>query len=136
MAPAAPTALHVSLKVSPKEARLVLDGNPISNPYSGVLAPDGKPHVLKVTAEGYLPKEEIIVLERDLSIDIALEREAVRPPEAKPSGPPPTNKPAVVRERPKEPTALPSTPPTPSEAPPARVHKPKRPIDLDDPYGR
>ncbi|MBI5547550.1 MAG: serine/threonine protein kinase [Deltaproteobacteria bacterium] len=102
--PAAPAALSepptvaVRIRVLPAHARVYLDGIELpSNPFDGVLPRDAKLHELRVGAPGYLGLRRGFQLDRDLSLELALERQLPAPkaevapakPSAAPAKPPP-----------------------------------------------
>lgn len=72
---ASPASMRVTVRATPPEARLFVDGNLLpKNPHQGVLPRDGKAHTLRIEADGFVPATEDFVAERDLEIRIALEK--------------------------------------------------------------
>jgi eukaryotic-like serine/threonine-protein kinase len=73
------TSLEIS--VTPLNARLFLDDRPLgSNPFQGKLARNGANHILRAEAPGYRTREMQITLDKDRSIDFALQSVGVAPP--------------------------------------------------------
>lgn len=70
--PAAVANVSVSISVSPADAKLTLDGNLITNPYTAQLRPDGRQHKLFAEASGFAALERSFNLERDLTVMLAL----------------------------------------------------------------
>lgn len=64
----APAAVHVSVTVSPYQARLFLDGILVPNPLEVVRAADDEPHELRAEARGYRTLTRPVRLDRDLSV--------------------------------------------------------------------
>ena len=140
-APAPPpiaTTARVEVIVSPADATLELDGQPLgSNPYVGRFPRDANAHELVVKAAGYLPMNRRFTLEQDLSLQLQLTKAAI----PRPAATPPTAAAIVaapVRPRtPPPPTArapgaAPSPPPQPAVtaiAPVATVAPPAPPPD-------
>jgi hypothetical protein len=79
----------------------------LGNPFSTALPPDGKRHVVKITAPGYVASESDFVCDQDISLKINLQPEsryvyvaAPRPPPPLPSQnmpPPPATATAVPK---------------------------------------
>ncbi|AUX19963.1 protein kinase [Sorangium cellulosum] len=123
--------INLVVRVSPADARLFLDGAPLSTgAYQGRLARGERAHVLRAEAPGFLAREEKITASSDLVVSLALELA----PEAQPgklarSAPPPAARP---------PSAAPSpaAPPPPAAPVPSSQQKQKRWIDVESPYAR
>lgn len=114
--PIAPAVVTVTIQASPPEARMLLDGKPLSgNPFKGTLPRDGAEHSLRVEAKGHDALERTLRLERDITMSLSLTREpAVGPQARRPFAP----------QQPQE--------PDPDEMKPKP--RPKRPLDDDNPY--
>lgn len=70
--PAAVSNVTVSIAVSPVDAKLTLDGNVVTNPYSAQLRPDRQLHKLIAEATGFATLERSFNFERDLTVVLAL----------------------------------------------------------------
>ncbi|XXX77816.1 serine/threonine-protein kinase [Sorangium sp. So ce134] len=119
--------VRLVVRVSPAEAQLFLDGAPLSRGgYQGQLVKDGRAHVVRAEAPGFVAQEEKITANSDLVVKLALERE----PGALRGRPAPIARstPAIAL------TPAPSSAPPP--APPRAGEKPGRGIDLESPYAR
>jgi serine/threonine-protein kinase len=126
-APPAPTSATIEFKVTPGEAKLFLDDEPLpSNPTSKVLHVDSSVHRLRATADGFNSATAEFTVTRDTSLSLELTSAAVPAP-APPSDDEDSNgkgRPRGlrnypgVRVRPGQPgTAAPTTeaaPPTPA----------------------
>jgi serine/threonine-protein kinase len=73
--------VRIVLKVTPKGARVRLDGRPLREP-TVVLERSGRSHDLRVEAPGYEPQASPLVADGDKTIEIALKR-VPRPPPAR-----------------------------------------------------
>jgi serine/threonine-protein kinase len=124
-APAAATSVEVSLRATPPEAKLSLDGRPLAgNPFRGSFERGGE-HELRVEAPGHLPTATTLSFERDVTVEIVLTRRA--PARERPA---PGAAPRDAEARP--PAASVAGPgPAPPGAPPGR---PARPLELENPY--
>ena len=74
-----PTASEVEISVaaSPPEARIFLDDRPLDhNPYKGMLAVEPGPHQLRVEARGYATQSRSISLDRNVVLELALQKDA------------------------------------------------------------
>ncbi|WP_437968301.1 serine/threonine-protein kinase [Sorangium sp. So ce260] len=121
--------VRLVVRVSPAEARLFLDGAPLSSGgYEGQLAKDGRVRVVRAEAPGFLAQEEKITAKSDLVVKLALERDPIALQGR--SAPIARSTPASTATAAAAPTAAP--PP----APPRRDEKPGRGIDLESPYVR
>jgi serine/threonine-protein kinase len=137
---AAPKRVEVKLDITPRDARIFLDGHPLSsNPYAGSLPADGSRHELRVEAEGYSPEVRSVALDADLNVIVQLEKLPALPASAPiPAlGPMPGNKHAPAASA-HAPVALPTAPtaPTAPAAPTASAPagKPAGPLDWKDPW--
>ena len=75
-APAAAGPVTLEIEATPGEARLFLDGKPLDkNPFSGSFERDDRVHVLRAEAKGFVSREREVVMQRDLRVQFALERE-------------------------------------------------------------
>ncbi len=105
------TLIAFELHVKPEGARVFLDEMQVSElPFSAKLERSGKARALRVEADGYVPQSRILVLDRDQTVEIALEPE---PPEL---GGPPTS-PSSTRPAGGGGRARPSATPTATAAP-------------------
>ncbi|MDP9034608.1 MAG: serine/threonine protein kinase [Myxococcota bacterium] len=99
---AAPAVLRESrmsmrISASPRDAKLRLDGEPLSgNPYVTTMPADGSRHTVTVAAPGYEPRTTAFTAERDSELVVDLERtKAIVADEPKASSGPPPGLPAV-----------------------------------------
>ncbi|WP_437577887.1 serine/threonine-protein kinase [Sorangium sp. So ce887] len=123
---AQPEEVRLVVRVSPAEARLFLDGAPLSSGgYEGQLLKDGRVRVVRAEAPGFLAQEEKITASNDLVVKLALERD----PGALRSRPAP-----IARSTPA--IAASSAAATPPPVPPRGDEKRGRGIDLESPYAR
>jgi serine/threonine-protein kinase len=110
---AAPT-VQLAVTVTPPNAKVYVDGVPVrGNPYSGAYPMDHAHHRLSAESSGYETKRTDVVFDRDMSVSIALEKQAISyaapvragPRRAAPSvevevaPPPPPQKPAEPEAR-------------------------------------
>jgi serine/threonine-protein kinase len=114
-----PERIEVRLSAQPSDAKLFLDGRALDqNPFVGSFPADQKDHELRIEAEGHETVTRRISFERDVMIELSLEKSASK----KTAGP--------VGARP--------PPPKPGEAfPDLETPKPKstaKPIDTNDPW--
>jgi serine/threonine-protein kinase len=114
-----PERIEVRLSAQPSDAKLFLDGRALDqNPFVGSFPADQKDHELRIEAEGHETVTRRISFERDVMIELSLEKSASK----KTAGP--------VGARP--------PPPKPGEAfPDLESPKPKstaKPIDTNDPW--
>ncbi len=122
----AATSSKISVKVSPDNADIFLDGKKVgTGSYEGVLKADGKEHELKVDAPGYASKSRVLAGTEDVSWDVELIAER------RTSGGPVTKSTAAT------PTADPPPTPTTTSTTPLRDSKGRviRPIDSSYPGG-
>ncbi len=116
-APAAPAAdaesaqtVEVTASAAPATARFTLDGVPLEgNPLTRRLPRDGASHALTVAAPGFASEQRVLLLDRDVRLELSL-----KPERAAPGGRPPV-KPAGGSEDPRR--------------------RPSKPIDTNDPWG-
>ncbi len=118
-APAASVAteIEISIAASPPEARLFLDDRPLDrNPFKGNLPADASPHQLRVEARGYATQSKSIALDRNVVLELALQKDAAaeKPGSRSPTSPAPAVDNAANR----------------SSA------KPRRTLDTSNPYAR
>jgi serine/threonine-protein kinase len=72
--------VRVEITVSPASARIFLDDAAlVGNPFSGKLRRDAADHQLRIEAPGFTPRTQALSLERDIRLELALERAAVSP---------------------------------------------------------
>lgn len=134
-------AIRLVVRVSPADAKLSIDGSPASiGAYEGRLARDGRAHVIRAEAPGFIAQEERVTASNDLFLSLALKSE----PEAQPVRPAPIGRsapagvaaaPSSVATAPSSAAAAPSSAAGPS-SPPSTAQKPKRGIDPESPYAR
>jgi serine/threonine-protein kinase len=140
-APPAPTNATIEFKVTPGEAKLFLDDEPLpSNPTSKVLRVDGAIHRLRATADGFAAATAEFTATRDTTLDldltplpaptVAATDEDSGPSKVRPRG----SVRGVSRVRPvaPAPASTPAPAPTPKEAvPPA---PPPKVANCDAPF--
>jgi serine/threonine-protein kinase len=130
-------SIELTLRVSPADALLFLDGRPLdANPFIGRLPKDDRPHVLRAIAPGFVTREEPLALTRDVTIELALARRAhgVLPKAVAPAPDRSAAPIAAGAPSPSPPSASP-----PSGAPPAPAatsSTKKRAVDRTDPYAQ
>jgi serine/threonine protein kinase len=84
----APRQARISLKISPEDATLELDGRRTrDNPL--VLEVSKRRHLLRVKARGYTSAEERFVADGDKTLSVALKRHAAQPTAKRAPAPPP-----------------------------------------------
>lgn len=64
--------IDYTIKASPSHARILIDGQLTSNPTTGHGTKDGSPHVIRVEADGFQPKEEVLAFDRSLLLTLEL----------------------------------------------------------------
>lgn len=116
--------VRVQISTLPPDAELLLDGEPISNPFDGELEKDKKSRVLSVKREGFVEEKRTMVLTAAQRIFIPMKSKDGAPA---PTPPPPVEAPAqktVPRPRPvlapapaQAPAPAPAPAPTPAPAP-------------------
>lgn len=113
--------IQLAITFGPPPATAKLDGVPLSHsPFSAQVPRDGSMHRLEVEAPGFVSKTTMLSFDRDIALDIVLEKETA-PVETTPAVPPPPP--------PKGPVVG-ATPPPP---PPPGGKQPLQ-IDEEDPY--
>jgi eukaryotic-like serine/threonine-protein kinase len=121
-APPLPTEIEISVAASPPEARIFLDDRPLDrNPFKGNLPADASPHQLRVEARGYATQSKSIALDRNVVLELALQKDAGA---EKPSS---------------RSTSTPTSAPAPASVDNASNHpsaKPRRTLDTSNPYAR
>lgn len=130
VAPVAPVASEntmISVRVTPADATIFLDGSQLlDNPARVSQARDGQPHSVRAVAPGHLPKDVKVALDGPtVSVDIALDpaphqEEGVTARAQKPSAARPHGAPLTAPK----PTIVPS------------VGHPRPPLDTTDPWQR
>jgi|GEM_PF-448199 len=71
--------IEVKVKAIPSHADIFLDGARLpSNPYTGKFTADGAGHKLHAEAEGYRSAGQIVTFDRSASIELVLDRRAIR----------------------------------------------------------
>ncbi|WP_437897526.1 serine/threonine protein kinase [Sorangium sp. So ce124] len=127
--------IRLVVRVSPVDAKVSIDGSPTSSgAYEGRLARDGRVHVIRVEAPGFLAQEEKITASNDLFLSLALLKSG---PEAQPGRLAPIGRgaPAGAAAAPPASAVPPASAPAPL-SPPSAEQKLKRGIDLESPYAR
>lgn len=112
----APSVARLSVATEPPDAKLLLDGEPVANPFDGELAL-GSDHTLEAKAEGYATEQRSLRLAADARVTMTLAAE-----------PPPPPAPKAVTPAKRKPVARPATKP--------KAAKPKRGAGFvaDSPY--
>jgi hypothetical protein len=89
--------VKLEVRAAPSTAQIMLDGQPLANPFAGALPLDEGQHELAVRAPGYRGETRTITLDRDRAIEIRLARDLKRPakeePHAEVATPPPAQPP-------------------------------------------
>ena len=140
-----PSAALVSLtiKVSPEEARVSLDGAPITAPFTGQFRRDASLHHLEVSGPGLRSIKQLISFDRDQTLAIALEplperasaQPARRPrPNEKPVAQAPSPTPVKVEEPAPAPSSTSGTVGFGEDLKTARPRVSRGHIDSTDPY--
>jgi hypothetical protein len=106
--PPPPVLARVVVHASPADAVVSFDGARVANPFVGSFESDAIEHRLQVARSGYVTTTKLVRLDRDVSLDIVLDKVAERPPPA--------------------PSVAPAKPPPPSGQPPATKVPP---LDVD-----
>jgi serine/threonine-protein kinase len=69
--------LRARISVNPLDARILVDGAALpQNPFEGKFIKDGAVHRVQFEAGGFQPQSRIVVFDKDLSLDIALQPKA------------------------------------------------------------
>ncbi len=117
----APRRVRVRVQVSPKSAKLTLDGNQLSdNPWVGEVPAGPGEHVLTVEADGYQSVSRMLKFDENQNLEIQLRRAttaAAAPPKA-------------TAEEPKKPDDFPDLTAQPKKKPPTA------PLDTADPWNQ
>ncbi|HYQ17422.1 MAG TPA: serine/threonine-protein kinase [Polyangiaceae bacterium] len=129
VAAAAPTRVSVTLKASPTEAKLFLDGEALpSNPTTKLVSVDGKAHVLRAEAPGFAESTTEFSPTNDATISVSLVA-VERGASGEPSGASNGHKsgrgvrpPVIVAGKP--PAAVPAVAAPPTQAPKANCDSP------------
>jgi len=106
--PAAPAEVHVSIKVTPPTAQLLLDDAPITNPFDGHFAKSDLKHRLTAKLAGYRTESDWLTFDADRTVSLTLQ---------KGSDP-------VGKKLPTPPPATPDKPPTTPDKPPTKGTEP------------
>ncbi|HEY0194547.1 MAG TPA: hypothetical protein VGC42_25720, partial [Kofleriaceae bacterium] len=150
-------AIDVEIRVSPETATVSIDGKDVDgNPYSSQYPSDDVVHHIRASAPGYIAKSRAVVFNANVTLDLALERNQVSANQPAPAPPPapvlrtpprpqkPQTPARVETARAAEPAPAPVTtvaqPATPAARPSSDIdpnggNKPRRPIELNNPYG-
>jgi hypothetical protein len=65
--------MTLSLKVSPAQARVLIDGVRVTSPFRGRFRKDAALHHIEVTADGFRPAKEFVAFDGDKGLEIALQ---------------------------------------------------------------
>jgi eukaryotic-like serine/threonine-protein kinase len=107
-APAAaqlPADIEIRVSATPAEARIFFDEEPLAqNPGARRWPRDGRSHKLRVEAPGYITTYRNLATDRDLMIEVALERVPAGAYASPPIHPPPKAPADVVKRRDARPT--------------------------------
>jgi hypothetical protein len=74
----APATVQLSIKATPPDATIYMDGQPLGNPYRGQHKVDGELHLIRVSAPGAQAQERVLVLDRDKVLEFTLSRREER----------------------------------------------------------
>jgi hypothetical protein len=75
-----PAEVTLSIKASPPEAHVFLDGQPLpSNPFRGQRARDPGIHQLTIDAPGYISRVQDLTLDKDVMLELVLQRAELTP---------------------------------------------------------
>jgi serine/threonine-protein kinase len=111
---AAASSVGVKVTAVPTEAKIFVDDKPVgTNPFTGNFSRDTGPHVVRVEAAGYQTMTRSISLDKDLDVEIALQKEEKSSP-----------KHVVI------------TAPPPDDDMKRPTQKPKRNVDPSNPYNQ
>jgi eukaryotic-like serine/threonine-protein kinase len=122
VAPVAVVEVEINIVASPTEARISVDGKPVSNPYRSRLPADTAIHEVRIEANGFLTITKPMSFDHSADVELALQRV----PNDKPEKPEKTSPPPPVR-------SIVVTPP-PDDG--KRQGKPRRTIDPNNPYAQ
>jgi hypothetical protein len=84
--PAEPVRVALQITTQPSNARLTLDGSPISNPYDA-LHPQGGSHIVEASAPGYQARNLKVELSKKRSVALELQREPTAAPQTRATKP-------------------------------------------------
>lgn len=73
---AAPDEIKVRIQADPATARLTLDGASIANPFDATIRRDGMLHEVEARAAGFRAEKRKVAFDRDLGLDLKLERDS------------------------------------------------------------
>jgi serine/threonine-protein kinase len=132
-APTAPAEVRITLRTAPPEAKMVIDGEPVPNPFIRTVPPDSREHKIEVSAEGYEPLTRTLAFDEGREIELGLKPSAgTRGPTRSRGGtrnaPSATAAPHAAAETPRTPKA------TAPDEPARPVYKGTRATLLDNPY--
>jgi len=74
---AASDRVELVVRVSPPQSHLIVDGQPVENPFRVTYPKNGPSHSILARAWGYEPKSEVVSLARDTVVDLELDRNVV-----------------------------------------------------------
>jgi serine/threonine-protein kinase len=84
--------VRVTLRATPPTARFAIDDGPwLDNPFQGELPADGRAHEIRVEAADYLPQRLPVRFDRDVRLEVALERQTAEPAATPGTGEPPSS---------------------------------------------
>ncbi len=89
----APATIDLHVSAAPAAARITLDGTPVSsNPFHVTLKRDDSLHRVSASAPGFVTEDRMVAFDKDVSLDLSLQRAAVHGP---PVAPPPVAAPSA-----------------------------------------
>jgi hypothetical protein len=123
--------IAVSVTVSPKGARIFIDGEEVEgNPYEAQVPRDDREHEVRAEADGHETITRSVAFDRDVALELELVEKPRRVAAGRPVRRPPSPQPTA------EPTTPPSDEPSDDDWMKKRWPKAKRPIDDDNPYAK
>ncbi len=128
VAPAAPAAASVieqrtlSVDASPRDARVLIDGQVMGENPAHLNVPPGSEHVVRVEREGYQPNERRVRVDENLAMNVALSAVESPPPAAPASASKSEGRAPAGRVTRRAPRAQPEAP-KPAATPPREVVK-------------
>ncbi len=132
-APAETPQIDFTIRASPPEARIWIDGQATTgNPATGRRPRDGAIHIVRVEAPGHEPKEEQLSFDRSLFVTFDL-----RPAATGPAATAPTPTATTTAAPTTQVTHRAPPPPPPRRSPPPVTPKPRAPgsaLDTENPY--
>jgi PEGA domain len=137
VAPIVAPMTHVTVRVSPPNAQISIDGTPVGqSPFEATYPRTTESHNIKAVAQGFVTKTETIVFSlNDMSLSLNLERTPEAAAWPLPVTPPGRGtKPTVVPQVAIV-SATPPASPMATELDPRGGKLPKREVDTHDPYG-